>query len=82
MNGDVCKDKGGPLLDVEEAARANRHLDSYNALLLEVAARTDVEVVRLDELDLELDPDNFYDCMHPSDDGYKIVADAWHQYVR
>lgn len=82
VNAHVCKDKGGPQLDAGEAALANLHLDYYNAHLLEVAARNNLDVVRLDELDLETDPDNYYDCIHPSDDGYRILADAWGAAVR
>lgn len=82
VNAHVCKEMGGPRLNAEEAALANLHLDYYNAHLLEVAARNNLDVVRLDELDLEADRGNYYDCIHPSDDGYRILADAWREAVR
>lgn len=82
VNAKVCKEKGGPRLEADEAAAANRHLEMYDALLLEMAARNGLDVVRLDELDLESDPDNFYDCIHPSDEGYRILADAWRRQLR
>jgi len=82
VNARVCVEKGGPHLSASEAELANAHLDFYNAHLLEVAARHDIGVVRLDELVLETVRDNFYDCIHPSDDGYRIVADAWRDAVR
>lgn len=81
VNAEVCKEKGGPRLEADEAAAANRHLDLYDALLLEMAARNGLDVVRLDQLDLELDPDNFYDCIHPSDKGYRILAEAWRRHL-
>ena len=82
VNAHVCKERGGPLLNASEAELANQHLDWYNAHLLEMAARHDIEVIRLDELDLETDKDNYYDCIHPSDDGYRIIADAWRAAIR
>lgn len=77
VNAEVCREKGGPRLEADEADAANRHLEMYNAMLLEMAARNGLDVVRLDEVGIELDPDNFYDCIHPSDEGYRILADAW-----
>ena len=77
VNPGVCEERGGPRLSRAEAERANRHIDAFNAALIGMAERYGVEIVRLDELDL--DAASFYDCMHPSDDGYRTIADAWRE---
>jgi lysophospholipase L1-like esterase len=66
-----------PNLKAEQTARANLFIDAYNAKLLVMAYDRRVPVVRLDQIGLESDPRNFYDCIHPSDGGYAQIAAKW-----
>lgn len=80
-NAKVCDEKGAPRLDADEVDAANEHIAAYNAALVAVAAERRIDIVRLDRLGLHEDADNFYDCMHPSDAGYRRIADAWREHM-
>lgn len=77
VNAQACS--SGPLVlrTPEEVISANAFIDTFDAGLVEMAYERRVPVVRLDELHLEDDAANFHDCMHPSDEGYRRVAEAW-----
>ena len=76
VNASVCA-RTSPNLTATETARANAFIEAYDAKLIAMARTRSVPVVRLDELDLESDPGHFYDCIHPSDDGYLLIAAKW-----
>ena len=71
------EEKGGPHLSIAEAELANLHVAAYNERLIALADREGLPITRLDLLGLDEDPANFYDCMHPSDAGYRMIAEAW-----
>lgn len=49
-----------------------------DAEILAIAAERGHPVVRLDDLlDLPGDPRNYYDCLHPSGQGYARIAERW-----
>lgn len=76
VNAEACSSE--PLvLTEEEVARANAFIDVYNEKLAAMAMARRMPVVRLDALALESDATNFYDCIHPSDAGYRQIAAAW-----
>lgn len=52
-------------------------IDRLNAEIVERAEAAGAPVVRLDELPLDEDPANYYDCLHPSGKGYAIIAERW-----
>lgn len=78
LNADTCN-TGFLILGDYEAAKANAVVDAYNDRLQEISIRRGVPIVRLDELGLEYDLFNFYDCIHPSDEGYRLIAEQWRQ---
>lgn len=64
--------------DAEEFAAFEMAVARVNEELVEIGAERGHHVVRLDDLlDLPQDPRNFYDCLHPSGQGYARIAQRW-----
>lgn len=74
VNAEKCSSMN---LDEQQTLLANGVIDLYDAKLIAMAAEKRLPVARLDKLGLESDAANFYDCIHPSDAGYRKVAGAW-----
>jgi lysophospholipase L1-like esterase len=62
----------------DQFALYQEHLRRLNREISDVAARTGSLVMRLDELTEIADrPENFFDCLHPNEDGYALIAEFW-----
>lgn len=81
VNAEICETKGAPRLTPGESEKANEHIAAYTESLVALAEDRGVAIVRLDELALHEDAANFYDCMHPSDEGYRKIAAAWREHL-
>lgn len=66
--------------DAAEFATFQAFVARLDQEIVSVAAEHGDPVVRLDDLtDLPLDPKNYYDCLHPSGQGYHRIAQRWMQ---
>lgn len=67
-----------PDYDAEEFAGFQAAIARINEEIVAVAAEKDHFVVRLDDIpEYDQDPRNYYDCLHPSGDGYEKIATRW-----
>ena len=64
--------------DAEEFASFARAVERLDEEIVAVAAERGHHVVRLDDLvELAADAKNYYDCLHPSGQGYETIALRW-----
>ena len=77
VNAEACSSGPTVLHGQAEVDGANAFIDAFDTKIVAMAYDRRVPVVRLDHLDLERDASNFYDCIHPNDQGYHLVAGAW-----
>ena len=62
----------------EHFALYQAHLARLNAETVKVANDSGAAIVRLDDLaEIAKDPTNFFDCLHPSRQGYEMIAERW-----
>jgi len=67
-----------PDYSAEEFAGFQMAIQRINEEIVAVAAEKGHFVVRLDDIpEYDLDPRNYYDCLHPSGEGYEKIATRW-----
>lgn len=71
-----CDALAGNMLDETESDRANEYVNALNDLLAGLALEHGVVLadVRMDDDELSGDPENYFDCIHPSRTGARIIA--------
>ena len=71
----ACKNYDAPGFKLYQA-----HLTRLNAETIKIAEELGNPIVRLDELGaIAANPENYFDCLHPSRQGYEMLADHWVQ---
>lgn len=64
----------------ERFALYQAHLARLNQEAIKIAQKFGDEIVRLDDLtELPKDSKNWFDCLHPSRQGYEKIAERWEQ---
>ena len=64
--------------DAEQFALYQKHLDYMNANTVKLAEALGDPIVRLDDIgDISKSATHYYDCLHPNETGYNIIAARW-----
>ena len=68
--------------DAEHFALYQKHLDYMNANTVRLAESLGDPIIRLDGIsNMSISATHYYDCLHPNETGYNIIAARWLQDV-